>query len=68
MECVKILSHERRRDGGTTYIKTPYGTLFVPTPFNKDRVIKFKGETFFEFDWPIEEKENAAYLRGWPTM
>jgi hypothetical protein len=63
MKSIEILSYERYRDGGTTYIKTTQGTLFVPTPFDKSGIIKFEDERFFEFDWPVEEGEDTASLK-----
>lgn len=60
MKSVEILSHDRYKDGGTTYIKTTVGTLYIPTPLEKYRVIKFEGERFFEFDWEVEESDVAS--------
>jgi hypothetical protein len=64
MKPVEILSFDRYRDGGTTYIETSNGTLFVPTPWEKnDKAIKFEEERFFEFDWEVEEGDNSASLK-----
>jgi hypothetical protein len=44
MTRVPILSVERYRDGGTTYIRTPEGVLFSPTPCDRQTKPTWDGD------------------------
>ena len=44
MRQIPIARVMRARDGGTTYVETGEGTLFSPTPFNKDAKTTWKDE------------------------
>lgn len=65
MKELKILDYVTYRDGGTTYIKTEAGELYVPTPFNKGKPgyqITFNNSKFFECE-ELSVEEGVDYAR-----
>lgn len=66
MKEFPVLSVDRYRDGGTTYIKTSAGTLFSPTPFKKPKVKPtWDGEKIKELQpdqYTIEENDDTVKI------